>query len=461
MLFRVWQYASSTVANEYIPEISLDSGKTWSALFNSGVNQTGNVAGYFPALAVSPTPVLVNGIFEDLVLLGTNRVYLTRTTTNVWDPISPILSKRNGGIGTITSVTFTPTSGAYYAATDQGEVFFTANNGADLWPERDAGLPHAKVNAIVTDPNDGRVAYALFNSGNGNAVWRTTDYGQHWTNISAGLPGGGAHDLAIDHSPGLGAPQGKLYVATDAGVFFSNNNGASWLPPAVGQPAQCAGQRRAVQHQPATAGGGHPRPRRLRPSPPPPSRPSPTRRPRRTRPCRPVSFSINENGIADSKLTVTATSSNQTLIPNSNSNIVIAGTGPDRTLLITPATYQFGSSTITVSVGDGVNTFTRTFVVNINFTNHPPTITQVANQVAAPGATVGPLSFTVGDAPTETPARPNWWSPPTRPTRPSCPTPTSFSAAPAPSAPSPSRPPPPPPWARPPSPCRSRTLTAA
>src|SRR5205085_8211891 len=108
--------------------------------------------GFFPALAVDPVPVFDNGIFEDVVLLGTNRVYLTRTTTNVWDPISPVLSKRNGGIGTISAVAFTAQNGAYFAGTDQGEIFYTANNGADLWPERDAGLPKAKVNNIVTDP---------------------------------------------------------------------------------------------------------------------------------------------------------------------------------------------------------------------------------------------------------------------------------------------------------------------
>jgi hypothetical protein len=406
VLFRVWQFATNAFINsnlEYVPEISLDSGTTWQPLFDAGVNQTGNQGGFFPALAVSPTSVFDNGIFEDVVLLGTNRVYLTRTTTNVWDPISPVLSKRNGGVGTISAVSFTAQNGAYYAGTDQGEVFFTANNGADLWPERDAGLPHAKVNAIYADPTNGATAYVLFNSGNGDAVWRTTNRGQTWTKLTNGLPGAGAHNLVADHSPGLGAPGGKLYVATDAGVYFSNNNGASWQPLSSGSMPRVpatdvqfdAGQQLLAV---ATLGRGSFAISTA------PISPIPDQSAPEDNTLPPVFFSINENGIADSKLTVSATSSNTTLIPNDGKAIVITGSGADRALLITPTMFQFGDSTITVSVSDGVNTFTRSFNVHIVFTNHQPTITAIANQVVAPGTAIGPLSFTVGDAPTETPA---------------------------------------------------------
>ena len=63
-------------------------------------------------------------------------------------------------------------------------------------------------------------------------------------------------------------------------------------------------------------------------------------------------------------LTVTASSSNPTLVPNAN--IVVGGSGVSRTVTITPVANQTGTATITVTGGDGVSTASDTFVVTVN-----------------------------------------------------------------------------------------------
>jgi len=63
-------------------------------------------------------------------------------------------------------------------------------------------------------------------------------------------------------------------------------------------------------------------------------------------------------------LTVTASSSNTTLIPNSN--IVVSGTGTGRTVTVTPVANQTGTATITVTGADGTSTASDTFVVTVN-----------------------------------------------------------------------------------------------
>jgi len=363
---------------------------------DAGILVTNNTAGFFPAFAVNPTPVFDSGLFQSEIMLGTNRVYLTRTSSNSWDPISPVLSN-NGGL--VSALSFTPQAGAYYAATNLGEVFFTANAGADLWPERDAGLPHVPISSITVDPSNFKIAYVTFDGGVA-PVWMTTNAGLTWKSISGSLPSVGGHDLAIDINPGLGAPHGKLYVALDTGVYFSNNGGESWQPLGSGLPNVPASdlQFNAQQHLLAVATLGRgafslstaalsPIANVTAPE---------------DLPLHPIPFTINENGIADSKISISASSSNQALI--GNQFIFITGSGPDRTLLIFPNPYHFGSTTITLTVSDGANTFTSSFVVNIPFTNHPPTISTVPNQSVAPGTTVGPLAFTVADVPTETPA---------------------------------------------------------
>ncbi len=68
-----------------------------------------------------------------------------------------------------------------------------------------------------------------------------------------------------------------------------------------------------------------------------------------------LGFSFN---VGDASLvfdSVTATSSNTTLVPNLAANINVSGSGSSRTLTINPVANQFGSTTITLTVTDTIN----------------------------------------------------------------------------------------------------------
>src|SRR4029077_1506685 len=99
-------------------------------------------------------------------------------------------------------------------------------------------------------------------------------------------------------------------------------------------------------------------------------------------------------------LTVSGSSSNQTLVPNTN--IVFGGTGANRTVTLTPAANQFGTATITLAVSDGVLSTSTSLQLTVNSINDAPTITGIGNQTTTVGAAVGPISFVIGDV--ETPA---------------------------------------------------------
>ncbi|WP_425616914.1 beta strand repeat-containing protein [Anatilimnocola sp. NA78] len=92
-----------------------------------------------------------------------------------------------------------------------------------------------------------------------------------------------------------------------------------------------------------------------------------------------IPVTVGDAQTAASALVVTATSSNQTLVPNAN--IVVGGTGANRTLVITPVANLSGTSTITVTVSDGVLTTTQMFDLNVTAVNDAPTV------VVAPTAT--------------------------------------------------------------------------
>jgi hypothetical protein len=110
-----------------------------------------------------------------------------------------------------------------------------------------------------------------------------------------------------------------------------------------------------------------------------------------------IAFTIGDTETAAGTLTVTATSSDQTLVPDGN--ITLAGTGANRTINLLPATNQTGGpATITVSVSDGTTTTQTTFDVTVSAVNDAPTISAIADQTPAEDTATGNIAFTISDA---------------------------------------------------------------
>jgi hypothetical protein len=235
-IYRNWEFAITAQTLE--PESSTDGGITYNPVGNS-VPFNNNTATIFPAFTINPTKVFdpINNVFEDELLLGTNKVFHTRTSSNVWDVVGNPNAPLSATGGLITALAFAPSvGGVYYAGTDHGELFVTFNNGADFWNERDLGLPRAKVNGITVDPTNDLVAYVMFAASAGNSVWKTTNGGKTWNNISSNLPKVPAYAMVIDPRTTGGAVNGHIYLATQVGVFVSPNAGASWLRLGLGMP---------------------------------------------------------------------------------------------------------------------------------------------------------------------------------------------------------------------------------
>ncbi len=78
----------------------------------------------------------------------------------------------------------------------------------------------------------------------------------------------------------------------------------------------------------------------------------------------PLAFSVADDFTAPSALSITATSSDTTLLPNTQLSIG-GGTGAARTLQAMPVAGESGMTTITVSVSDGALTTQKTFTLTV------------------------------------------------------------------------------------------------
>ncbi len=102
------------------------------------------------------------------------------------------------------------------------------------WTDVTANIPGETryISRVATDPLDANTMYVLRTGFSpGNKVWKTTDLGLTWANISGDLPNLPCSDLFID-------PENDscLYVANDIGVYYSADKGNTWTFASEGMP---------------------------------------------------------------------------------------------------------------------------------------------------------------------------------------------------------------------------------
>jgi hypothetical protein len=115
----------------------------------------------------------------------------------------------------------------------------------------------------------------------------------------------------------------------------------------------------------------------------------------------PIAFTVGDTQTPVAGLVVTSASSNPSLVPVSN--IVLAGSGANRTVIITPALNQMGTATITLTVNDGSITTSDSLVLTVNpFINTPPTISSITDRSINEDSNTGTIAITIGDAHTTT-----------------------------------------------------------
>lgn len=111
-----------------------------------------------------------------------------------------------------------------------------------------------------------------------------------------------------------------------------------------------------------------------------------------------IALTITDGDTPLAGLTVSATSSNQTVIPDAN--IVVGESNGQATLTITPAASVSGDVIITVDVTDGTHSGQRKFKLTVTASNQPPTISDVVDQTTNEDTATSAINFTVGDTET-------------------------------------------------------------
>ena len=129
---------------------------------------------------------------------------------------------------TIFSISESPIKyGLIYVGTDDGKVHVT-KNGGKTWKEIMKRLPYKKwVSEIVASAYDLSTVYMTQNGKRDDDfaayVWKSTDYGENWVDISGNIPLGPVN--VIREHP---RNRNVLFVGTDIGVYVTTDGGKTW-----------------------------------------------------------------------------------------------------------------------------------------------------------------------------------------------------------------------------------------
>lgn len=183
------------------------------------------------------TPVVMDPNDSNVLYYGTNRVYRTIDGANFWTAISGDLTASEPGsrLGTVTTIAVAPSnSDVVYAGTDDSHVWVTSDSGL-TWREISESLPERWVTRVAVDPTDESVAYVTFSGLRWTSpqphVFRTTDMGLTWEDISFGLPDTPVNTIAVDPDyPSF------LYVGADVSAYYSPDYGKTWHALGQGLP---------------------------------------------------------------------------------------------------------------------------------------------------------------------------------------------------------------------------------
>jgi len=188
-------------------------------------------------------PIMLSPHDPDVLYAGGNVLFRSADSGQSWTAISPDLSnaepEKLGGSGgpitpdnttaeyhaTIYTIAESPLeAGVLWVGTDDGNLQLTRDGGA-TWTElsgRIGGLPDgAWVSHVEASSHAPGAAFVSFDRHREDDmapyVFATTDYGETWENISAGLPTPG-YVHVVREDPRVA---GLLYVGTETGVWFS------------------------------------------------------------------------------------------------------------------------------------------------------------------------------------------------------------------------------------------------
>ncbi len=183
------------------------------------------------------TPYLLDPNDPNTIYIGYKRIYKSTNRGNSWQAISPNFTGNNMQALTVapsnSNYIYALYGGAGYAGDILGDFnngsankkFYSTSNGGTSW--NTYNFPGSKGSFhIAVDPINPLIVYlGIHGYVAGEKVYKSTNGGQTWTNISGTLPNGPTVAIVALK----GGEAGALFVGTDTGVYYKDDTMTDWI----------------------------------------------------------------------------------------------------------------------------------------------------------------------------------------------------------------------------------------
>jgi len=179
------------------------------------------------------TPFILHASDPNTIFIGYKNIWRSKNVKDnypTWQKISDNLAGSNTQDMAVLENSPANTNILYAARYDNH--LFRSDNCMDAnpnWIDLTASLPAVSTPTDITaHPTDPNTVYMTM----GNAVYKSVNKGNSWTNISLNLPAVHINSIAYYKND----PEG-LYIGTDAGVYYKNATMTGWVAFSHGLPA--------------------------------------------------------------------------------------------------------------------------------------------------------------------------------------------------------------------------------
>lgn len=205
-------------------------------------------------------PVVISPHDHNRVYVGSQYVHLTTDKGQSWDVISPDLTlndkskqQSSGGMTTDNLMTFDGSvlyalaespvqEGLLWSGSNDGQLQLT-RNGGDTWTNVTDNIPdfpyYGQISNIEPSKYAAGTAYIAVDfhqMGDFDPyIYKTEDFGEHWSRIDEGIARSQSSFVHVVREDPV--RPGMLFAGTDNGVWFTLDDGESWLPLQNNLPA--------------------------------------------------------------------------------------------------------------------------------------------------------------------------------------------------------------------------------
>jgi photosystem II stability/assembly factor-like uncharacterized protein len=200
---------------------STDRGVSWSGISPPGAGNTNSYCFVAPFISCQSNP--------QVMYVGGLSIYKSTIGGGSWQ--GPYGTTVFGGARILSIASSATNVDTVYCGNTAGKVFRSVNAGLNWTNITSASMPNryaTDMHVSVTNSSEVFVTFGGFGSPH---VYRTSNGGTTWTDISGNLPDVPCHSIVTDP-----VYQQNIYVGNDLGVYVTTNGGATWNEYLTGMP---------------------------------------------------------------------------------------------------------------------------------------------------------------------------------------------------------------------------------